>query len=137
MGTGFEHLEQLLAQLWTCELSNALAYCLQCGDATVAGVVDVSLHGNNLLHGSLVRGVHEALSQELVELLLSWCEHVHDDVRPDLAWLVCDLLYHRRECLIDDVEPCPDRQNVSLELIGCQSAIQTLALWECRDLDVC
>ena len=68
----------------------------------------MSLHGNNLLHGSLVRGVHEALSQELVELLLPWCEHVHDDLRPDLAWLVCDLLYHRRECLIDDVEPCPD-----------------------------
>ena len=70
-------------------------------------------------------------------MLLPWCEHVHDDVRPDLAWLVCDLLYHRRECLIDDVEPCPDRLNVPLELIGCQSAIQTLALWECRDLEVC
>ena len=97
----------------------------------------MSFHSDDLLHGSLVRGVHEALSQELVELLLTWCKHVHDDLCPDLGRLICNFLNHRRESLVDDVEPRPDRLDVPLELIRCQPAIQTLALWECRDLDVC
>ena len=48
---GFEDLEQLLSQLWSCELCDALAHGLQGGDATVAGVVNVSLHCDDLLHG--------------------------------------------------------------------------------------
>ena len=100
---GLEHLEQLLPQLGTCELGDAFGDCLQRGDPTVAGVVDVSFHSDDLLHGSLVRGVHEALSQELVELLLTWSKHVHDDLRSDLCRLICNFLNHRRESLVDDV----------------------------------
>ena len=72
----------------------------------------MSFHSDDLLHGSLVRGVHEALSQELVELLLTWCKHVHDDLCPDLGRLICNFLNHRRESLVDDVEPRPDRLDV-------------------------
>ena len=82
----------MLSQLWSCELCDALAHGLQGGDATVAGVVDVPLHCDDLLHGLLCRGIHEALSQELVELYLAWGEHVHDDLCPDCCRLVCNFL---------------------------------------------
>ena len=91
---GFEDLEQLLSQLWSCELSDALALGRQDDDATVAGVADVPLHCDDLLHGLLCRGIHEALSQELVELYLAWDEHVHDDLCPDSCRLICNFLNH-------------------------------------------